>query len=221
MTYRMNKSEAFQLVDAYLEGLLSELEKTQFEAILKTDSSLGKAVEEARVINRLLSEQEWVSPSVSFTEAVMSRIETDPSFEPVKAMDVPLELNPDLLLDKLLESQVWMTPSHSFTRNVMQRIELATEKETELAPVSRREAVIDWIQGLAPAAAIIAFVIMFGQSMYESIMGYLQQSATVIDAVVGTKIFESQPLIQLGVIVPLIGVCIISAMVTRRLRLAS
>lgn len=221
MTYQMNKSNAFKLIDAYLEGSLAENERTQFEAMLGTNLSLAKAVEKARVLNQLLSEQEWLSPSLNFTEAVMTRIDVEPEFALEQALDTPCATDADALIDKLLVNQVWMTPSRSFTHNVMQRIELATAEESELAPVSRRELVIDWIQGLAPAAAIIAFVIMFGQSLFNSLMGYLQKSATMLDAVVGTKLFESQPLIQLGVIVPFIGVLIISAMVTRRLRLAS
>jgi hypothetical protein len=221
MTYKMNKSEAFKQIDAYLAGSLTEPERIQFEALVKSDETLDRAIHQAKRVDQLLSGQEWVSPSADFSKSVMLRIEAESLMNTEMAGEMPFEIQDEVLLERLLVSQSWLAPSVNFTHNVMQRIELATQVEPEIATVSRRESVIDWIQGLAPAAAVIAFVIMFGKSIFEGMLNYLHMSAAFIDAAIGTKVFESQPLIQLGVIVPLIGVALISAMVTRRLKLAS
>ncbi len=221
MNCKMNKSDAIKLIDAYLDGSLTASELHQFEVIARSDTGLASAIHRAKMVDKLLTDQKWVSPSTAFTQSVMSRIEANPGLEAASATEIPCEVQQDQILERLLEDQPLLSPTANFTHNVMQRVKLVANLDTELAPVSRRETILDWIQGLAPAAAIIVFVVMFGKSMLSSMLSYLQTSATFIDSAVGTKVFESQPLIQLGVIVPLIGVVIISAMVTRRLRLAS
>jgi hypothetical protein len=205
----MNRSEALQQIESYLEGSLAGQDRMRFEEIVRQDETVSRALQHARELDQLLGSQRWMTPSNGFTQSVMTEVGLMPALERAK------------VLDNLLADQVWLTPSAAFTQMVMAKVGLSPVVEEEIIPVSRRELFADWIQGLAPAAAVIAVAIVYGKSLWESVVGYLHASGAVLDSMVGTRIFEQQPLIQLGIIVPLLGCAIISAMVTRRLRLAS
>jgi anti-sigma factor RsiW len=124
-------------------------------------------------------------------------------------------------LEGLLAGQAWLAVSDDFTRTVMARSGLSLSIESELAPISRRDLVIDWIQGLAPAVVLVSFAIMFGKTLFLQSMGLLQKCAAALDMATGSQVFGSHPLIIVGVVAPLIGIAIITATVTGRLRLAS
>jgi hypothetical protein len=205
----MNRTEALQKIETYLDGTLVGKDLVQFEEMVCRDATVYSALQHAKELDHLLANQLWLTPSDGFTQSVIAEVGLKPSLERAK------------VLDGLLAGQIWLSPSAQFTQLVMAKIGLSPAAEEQTVPVSRRELISDWIQGLAPAAAVIAFVIMFGKGLWESLLGYLHTSGAVLDSVVGTRIFEQQPLIQLGIIVPLLGSAIISAMVTRRLRLAS
>jgi hypothetical protein len=205
----MNRTEALRQIESYLDGSLAGPDLVRFEETVRQDETVSRALQHARALDQLLANQPWKVPSDGFTQSVMSEVGLLPALERAK------------VLDNLLADQVWLTPSAAFTQMVMAKVGLSPALEEEIAPVSRRELFADWIQGLAPAAAVIAVVIMYGKSLWGNILGYLQASGAVLDSILGTRIFEQQPLIQLGIIVPLLGSAIISAMVTRRLRLAS
>src|SRR3989339_559023 len=189
----MNRTEALSQIENYLSGSLVGEERLRFEEMVSSDETVGLALQRARQISGLLESQAWIKPSDSFTASVVAKVGLEFELERAEA------------LDNLLSSQAWLSPSAGFTQAVMARIEHSLETETQTVPVSRRELILDWIQGLAPAAAVVSFVVMFGKELWNGLLGYLRVSGALLDSVVGTRVFETQPLIQLGIIVPLFG----------------
>lgn len=92
--------DALEKLPEYVEGGLTSSERTELEQLISCTPELAEARDNLLLINRMLCEQDWLAPSVSFTSSVLTRArgELKPARREVVLVDVFAGLAPYLAL---------------------------------------------------------------------------------------------------------------------------
>jgi anti-sigma factor RsiW len=101
-------------------------------------------------------------------------------------------------LDNALIAMPVLTPSATFTASVLRKTRPVVQPEAE------KSTWLDWVTGLAPAFGLLVIAVIWGRELWGKAVGEISEGAGWLDGLLGTNLFEQQPFILLGALIPVI-----------------